>query len=164
MAFKREDRLVSIVLRLPVQKAILRSIAIVEAWILAWKLHGAELIVSDRLADVPDFQKLVLAVGSEVDAIALAGDVGDALSVANEDTSWSIARESSSIPDFNHAVVTTRENDVGMLSVSKAHRVDLVCMTAINFVNHAVGHEVIDKKMSALGATEDLFAITGELK
>ena len=62
MALERKDRFVSIMLRLSIQKAVFRPIAIVEAWILAWKLHGAEFVVSDRLADVPDLEELVLAV------------------------------------------------------------------------------------------------------
>lgn len=78
------------------------------------------------MTDVPNFQKLVFAVRSQVDAISFTSDVRDSLCVANKDASRAIAVQGSSIPDFDHAIVTTREDDVGVLPVRKTDRVDLI--------------------------------------
>lgn len=62
MAFEGKYRFVRKMLRLSIDEAISSSVSVVELRVLARQRHAAETIMTDCLADVPDFEQLVFAI------------------------------------------------------------------------------------------------------
>lgn len=62
MTLECENRLVSEVLLLTIQHAVSLPVTIVKARVLPWESHALELVIRDRLADVPHFKQLVFSV------------------------------------------------------------------------------------------------------
>mmetsp|Transcript_22609 Transcript_22609/g.49541 ORF Transcript_22609/g.49541 Transcript_22609/m.49541 type:complete len:298 (-) Transcript_22609:199-1092(-) len=91
----------------------------------------ASLARIEHFADVPQAHRLVLPVGDEVEPIPLGVDVGDALSVAQQNPHGGAARgpQNPPVPHLAHAVVAAGEEDVGG-GVGVAHGVHVVAVAA----------------------------------
>ena len=112
MSLESEYRFVSKMFGLAIKFAIARAISIVETWVLLRCLHVSELVIRDGLTYVPDLEQLIFTIGGKVDSITFTGYISDAFSVTDENTSWSVRVEGTSIPNLDHTIVATGEDNV----------------------------------------------------
>lgn len=77
MALESENRVVVTVFGLTVQELVPVSPPVVKLRVLRRRPDLPEVVVGNHLPDVPHLQQLILGIRSHVDAISLAGDIGD---------------------------------------------------------------------------------------
>jgi hypothetical protein len=164
MTLEGKDRSVGMVLWLAIGHSVLYSISVVNARVLSWHGHAGEVVIVDSLPDVPHLEELIFSIGSKIDSISFASDIGDTFCMTDKDPHWSIASQGSSIPDLDKRVITAREDDVGMLPIGEAHRVDLIVVSASHPRHHPICHQVINQKLGCLSSRQNLFSISRELE
>ena len=109
MTFERKYTEIVLVLRLAICHTVWSSISIVKAGVLFWRSNSSELFGCDHLSDIPNFEELVFSIASYVNSVPFAANVCDSFCMSNKNTYRLVILDSSSVPNFDHSVIATRQ-------------------------------------------------------
>lgn len=97
-----------------------------------------------HLAQIPEFHRLVLPVGKHVAPVTLAVNVGQALGVTHEDTSFTSITHRPSVPDPKSRVIRARIEQMRRRLVAEAYCIYVVLVAIPKVEYWLLGFDIID--------------------
>ena len=105
-------------------------------------------LVADHLSQIPQFERLILAVRDAVPPIALRSQKADPFCMPHERPTRSFARKRAAVPNFNERIVGAGKEEVGRGSVGKGYRIHVV-LVSVDAEDRAVAFDVCNRMRSS---------------
>ena len=143
---------------LPAVQVEILIAAVLKIGCVLWDVDVVGVLLAVHGSHVPELGRLVFGIAQDIAPVALAVDVGEAFSMAEENAGFAATAQASTVPQLDGRVIGSRVKNVRRVGVSVANSVDVIAVT-LNSQHGLLGLNVVHVDGVVPGPGDDLSSI-----